>query len=223
MKVCRQGVHPLSPQCASPDPGRRCDRAGPAPDTLSPKREAATRGSEHLQRNCCYWSRFEATQRSAPERRKKARARDQSSMRVVFWLSRASAPLWWDSNVPSNDPLLRRPALMRYSAFNLTNTGSAKSILSGFRVVNTIERNDFGAFEALLERSLAGSNSGTVPPPAPPGRSANGLERDTEKWQFATKAQDSKLHQVCECNRCRLSAPSSLRVLVAMRWFSVAR
>src|SRR6266446_4297937 len=28
-------------------------------------------------------------------------------MRVMFWLSRASAPLWWDSNYASNDPLLR--------------------------------------------------------------------------------------------------------------------
>lgn len=32
-------------------------------------------------------------------------------MRVMFWLSRAHAPLWWDSNCASNDPLLRHPAL----------------------------------------------------------------------------------------------------------------
>jgi len=32
-------------------------------------------------------------------------------MRVMFWLSRAYAPLWWDSNYASNDPLLRHPAL----------------------------------------------------------------------------------------------------------------
>ena len=34
-----------------------------------------------------------------------------SCMRVMFWLSRAYAPLWWDSNYASNDPLLRHPAL----------------------------------------------------------------------------------------------------------------
>jgi len=39
-----------------------------------------------------------------------------------------------------------------YSLFNLTNTGSAQSILTGFRVVNTIERNDFGALAPVLDR-----------------------------------------------------------------------
>lgn len=40
-----------------------------------------------------------------------------------------------------------------YSLLNLTNTGSAPSILLGFRVVNAIEKNDFGALAPVLEHS----------------------------------------------------------------------
>jgi len=59
-----------------------------------------------------------------------------SCMRVMFWLSRAYAPLWWDSNYASNDPLCVTLHFLRYSLVNLSNTGSAQSILSSFRVVN---------------------------------------------------------------------------------------
>jgi hypothetical protein len=77
-------------------------------------------------------------------------------MRVMFWLSRASAPLWWDSNFASNDPLCVTLHFTRYSFLNLKNTGSAQSIMSRFRVVNTIERNDFGALMPLPEQSSSG-------------------------------------------------------------------
>ena len=49
---------------------------------------------------------------------------------------------------------------LRYSPVNLSNTGSGQSILSSFRVVNTIERNDFGALAPALEHAFAGCNSG---------------------------------------------------------------
>ncbi len=49
---------------------------------------------------------------------------------------------------------------LRYSPANLSNTGSGQSILSSFRVVNTIERNDFGALAPALEHAFAGCNAG---------------------------------------------------------------
>ena len=81
-------------------------------------------------------------------------------MRVMFWLSRAYAPLWWDSNYASNDPLLRHPALPAVFTCQSLEYRSAQSILSGFRVVNTIERNDFGALAPVLEHASGGCKSG---------------------------------------------------------------
>ena len=104
-------------------------------------------------------------------------------MRVLFWLSRAHAPLWWDSNCSSNDPLLRHPALPLYSVVNLTNTGSAQSIMSGFLVVNPIERNDFGA-ERLSLRALPMSSNRPV---LSSSRPLSG-----SRWEASTEVQRAR-------------------------------
>jgi len=67
-------------------------------------------------------------------------------MRLVFWLSRASAPCGGIRTALQMTHSCVTLHFALYSLLNLTNTGSAQSILAGFGVVNTIERNDFGAF-----------------------------------------------------------------------------
>ena len=78
--------------------------AGFARDLLSPK---GSRGSRR--RRSCYSSSVRGA--ALGSRATIKGARTGQFMRVMFWLSRVYAPLWWDSNYASNDPRLRHPAL----------------------------------------------------------------------------------------------------------------
>jgi hypothetical protein len=62
-------------------------------------------------------------------------------MRVMFWLSRASAPLWRDSNFPSNAPLCVTLHFALYLSISRI-PGAHKAYWRYFEFVNTIERND---------------------------------------------------------------------------------
>jgi hypothetical protein len=69
-------------------------------------------------------------------------------MRVMFWLSRAYAPLWWDSNYASNDPLLRHP---------LPAVFTCQSLEYRERTKHTV-----GAFELSTSRTTDGFYGGSV-------------------------------------------------------------
>jgi len=72
-------------------------------------------------------------------------------MRVMFWLSRASAPLWWDSNYASNDPLLRHPALPAVFTYQSLEYRERTKHTVELSSCQHVERNDFGALAPVLE------------------------------------------------------------------------
>src|SRR6185503_2527643 len=80
------------------------------PRQLSPKTGSRISRQHYSQRNSCCQPRFETIQRSTPERRSKARARDRFYAYDFLAFARVRA-LWWDSSCASNAPRMRHPAL----------------------------------------------------------------------------------------------------------------
>ncbi len=137
-----------------PDQGRQ--RSGQAsPRYVKPKgkpqRAAASLSTELLllvsyRGNAC----------SAPERRIKARAQDQLYACDVLAFARVRAfVVGFELRFQMTHSCVTLHFL-RYSLVNLSNTGSAQSILTGFRVVNTTERNDFGAWRGRFPAAFVG-------------------------------------------------------------------
>lgn len=105
--------------------------AGSAPDKLSPN--GKPRIAAVVTFNGTFATRLASRQLNAWLQSDGLRhAHGISLLRVMFWLSRASAPLWWDSNCASNDPLCVTLYFPLYSLFNLTNTGAHQAYCRGF-------------------------------------------------------------------------------------------
>ena len=115
-----------------------------------------SRGSSTFSRSLCDPSRFETTQRSAPERRIKARARDQFYACNFLAFARVRAFVV-GFELRFKCPTPASPCTSRFIHFSISRIpGAQPSILAGFRVVNTTERNDFGAFSPVPERPSTG-------------------------------------------------------------------